>query len=203
VSRCLVVGICAFLITCLASHPLLIAAAAYPFWMALGLASVPPDWHEILPRGVRILAICLMLVFAATLPFRITAARRNADIEHASSGFSKWQRAEDGSRYRWAGARSTFFIASSARAVRIPLRRGPDAPPSIEVRIFLDGREADRALLNEGDDWRLVRLVLARQVEARFARIDLEVVTPRTLSRLETAATTSGVLMVGRPVIEE
>ncbi len=203
-SRALLFGIGAFLITCLGGHPLLIGGAAYPFWMALGLAAAPSARQEAVPRAVRAVAAAAAIAFVVTLPFRAAAAVREADVEHASSGFSKWQRAEDGSRYRWAGGRSTFFITSSARAVRIPLRRGPDAPPSIEVRIFLDGREADRALLNEGEDWRLVRLAFMRQVEARFARIDLQVVTPRTLSPLQTGATeTSGVLMVGRPVIEE
>ena len=202
--RGLLVGIGAFLITCLAGHPMLTAPAAYPFWMALGLASVSSGPPGTLPRGIRMLAVGLLIVFTATLPFRMAAAGRNADVEHASSGFSKWQRAPDGSRYRWAGGHAIFFIPSSARAVRIPLRRGPDAPPSIEVRVFLDGREADRALLHEGEDSRIVRLVLARKAEARFARIDLEAVLPRTLSRLQKPATeTSGVLMVGRPVIEQ
>ena len=204
VSSALLFGIGTFLITCLGGHPLLIGGVAYPFWMALGLAAAPSPPGDTVPRWARIAAVCVAIVITLALPFRMVAAVRNADVEHASSGFSKWQRAADGSRYRWAGARSTFFIASSSRAVRIPLRRGPDAPPSVEVRVFLDGREADRVLLHEGEDWRLVRLVLARKAEARFTRIDLEAATPQTLSPVQRPATeTSGVLMVGRPVIEE
>ncbi len=35
----LLAGLCAYLLTCLLGHPLLIVAAAYPFWTALGLAA--------------------------------------------------------------------------------------------------------------------------------------------------------------------
>jgi hypothetical protein len=144
-----------------------------------------------------------VLIIAATLPFRIAAAVREANVEHASVGFSLWQHGPDGSRYRWAGGRSSFFVAASARAIRIPLRRGPLAPATLEVRIFLDGVEADRVVLRQDDESRTVRLVFARHVAARFSRIDLECSVPGAMQPVDVQPTQSaGVLMVGRPIEE-
>jgi hypothetical protein len=197
-------GLAAFLLTCTAGHPLLVAGAAYPFWIALGLAASPseapprPDWR------LRLAAVGVMLAIAVTLPFRIAEAERQANREQASVGLSKWQREPDGSRYRWAGGRSAFFVVSSARAIRIPLRPAPQGPIPMEVRIFVDGREADRILLASTQDWRTARIVLARRPTAAFSRIDLEARAPGAPASLDGQSTdTTGVLMVGRPVVEE
>lgn len=198
----LIAGLLTFLVTCLAGHPLLVAGAAYPFWMALGLAA-SVDVRTGAHRSGHFATIVVVLIIAATLPLRIAAAVREANVEHASVGLSLWQREPDGSRYRWAGRRSSFFVAASARAIRIPLRRGPLAPATLEVRIFLDGVEADRVVLRQDDESRTVRLVLARRVAARFSRIDLECRIPGAMQSLDAQPTQSaGVLMVGRPVEE-
>jgi uncharacterized membrane protein len=198
----LAAGLLVFLITCLAGHPLLVTGAAYPFWIALGLAASADARTESRRTG-RFATIVVVLIIAATLPFRIAAAAREANVEHASVGFSAWQREPDGSRYRWAGGRSSFFVAASARAIRIPLRRGPLAPPVVEVRIFLDRVEADRVVLRQDDESRTVRLVLARHVAARFSRIDLECSVPGATQPLDVKPTQSaGVLIVGRPIEE-
>jgi hypothetical protein len=77
------------------------------------------------------------------------------------------------------------------------------APPTIEVRIFLNGVEADRVVLRENDQARLVRLVLVRRIAARFSRIDLVSTVPGNPQALDVEPTQSGgVLMVGRPIIE-
>jgi hypothetical protein len=194
-----VAGLLTFLLTCLAGHPLLVAAAAFPFWILMGLAISMTDATE-LPRTARRAAIVILVIIGASLPFRMVAAVRGADVEHTSTGFSGWQRDANGERYRWAGSRSSFFVASSARAIRIPLGRGPMAPPTIEVRIFLNGVEADRVVLREA---RLVRLVLVRRIAARFSRIDLVSTVPGNPQALDVEPTQSGgVLMVGRPIIE-
>jgi hypothetical protein len=74
----------------------------------------------------------------------------------------------------------------------------------VEVRIILNGREANRVALETGADWRTLRLVLARGEKSPFSRIDLEAVTPGSLVPVDaTASDTGGVLMVGRPFVEE
>jgi hypothetical protein len=143
------------------------------------------------------------VIIAVTLPARIVSAARDADVEHSSSGFSKWQHQSDGSRYRWAGGRATFFVSPAARSIRIPLRRAPAAPAAIEVTIYLDGIEANRVILRADDGEKTVRLNLLRPAKTRFARVDLESRVPGESRALDIQATeTGGVLMVGRPIPE-
>ncbi len=199
----LTAGLCAFLLTCLAGHSLLVPAAAYPFWIALGVAASlggvsGESWR------VRLLGIGLVAVFVCSIPFRTVAAVRNADVENTSVGFSLWQRGPDGSRFRWAGGCATFFVPSSARAVRIPLRHGSTGPNDLEVRMFLDGREADRVRLSKAGGWRILRLVLVQRKHGPFARIDLEAGEAGTLTAADVRpSNTGGILMVGRPIVEE
>jgi O-antigen ligase len=195
-------GLIAYLVTCLTGHPLLIAGAAYPFWMVLGVAAAfaQPSPSR---AGLRWAALTAVLIVAALVPFQIAAAARDADVEHASVGFSKWQHQSDGSRYRWAGGRATFYVSPAARSLRIPLRRGQAAPANVEVRIYLDGVEANRVILRLGDDETIVRLNLIRRAKTRFARVDLESRVPGEREPLDSLATDSGgVLMVGRPIPE-
>jgi O-antigen ligase len=194
-------GLVAFLLTCLPGHPLLVAAVAYPFWIGLGLA-FSTSAVTALPRTARRACIAITAVLLAITPFRIVAAVRHADLEHTSSGFSPWQRNSDGALFRWAGARATFFVPSSARAIRIPVRRGPAAPPIVEVRMFLDGVEADRVVLHD-DQERTARLILVTRTGAPFIRVDLETVDPGASALPSVPTPSAGVLAVGRPMIEE
>jgi len=198
----LCLGLVAYLVTCLAGHPLLVAGAAYPFWIALGLAASfgnPAPGNGTAKR----VAIAGIVIVAATLPFRIASAARAADVEHLSVGFSKWQQQPDGTRYRLAGGHATFYVSPAARSVRIPLRRASLAPATVEVTIYLDGAEANKVILRSDEDEKTVRLNLLRRAKTRFARIDLESRVPGESRMLDIQATeTSGVLMVGRPILE-
>jgi O-antigen ligase len=192
-----------FLVTCLGGHPLLVAHAAYPFWMALGLASALSPFDGV-PRAARAATAVLVVALTATLPFRAAAALRTADLAGTSAGLSRWQREPDGSRYRWAGGRSTFHVPASARWVRLSLQHGSSGPDTIEVRILLNGREADRVLLRKDEGWRSVRLVPGRTADSAFSRIDLEAWEKGGSGPIAATPTdTGGVLKVGRPVVEE
>jgi hypothetical protein len=77
------------------------------------------------------------------------------------------------------------------------------APAAVEVRIYLDGVEANRVILQSGEDAQTVRLNLLRRVKTRFARIDLESRVQGESRTLDIQATDrGGVLMVGRPIPE-
>jgi hypothetical protein len=198
----LTVGLVTYLVTCLAGHPLLVGGAAYPFWMALGLAASFGS-HTPTRARIRWAGIAALVIVAVTLPWRIAEAARDADVEHVSVGLSKWQQQPDGSRYRWAGGRATFFVSPSARSIRIPLKRGAMAPAMMEIRIYLDGVEANRVILRSDEDEQTVRLNLIRRAKTRFARIDLESRVPGEREPLPVAATEGGgLLMVGRPIPE-
>ena len=195
-------GVVAFLITCIAGHPLLVALVAYPFWTALGLMStghVDTSPPSAIPR--RIVA-AMVLFFAATLTLRMPAAARDANRENASRGLSRWQHQPDGSRLRWAGAQSVFYVSSSARAVRIPLRHGGLAAGPLEVRLFIDDREADRVVLERNGDWRIVRLLVTRRTGAPFVQIRLEVTGPPGTPLDVQPTADSGLIAQGRPVVE-
>jgi hypothetical protein len=198
----LCLGLCAYLVTCLAGHPLLVAGAAYPFWIALGLAA---SFGSPSPASstVKRFAVVAIVIVAATLPLRIASAARDADVEHLSVGLSKWQQRSDGTRYRWAGGHATFYVSPAARSIRIPIRKAPSAPATVEVRIYLDGVEANRVILQSDEDEKTVRLNLLRRAKTRFARIDLESRVPGEPRTIDTQATDKGgVLMVGRPIPE-
>ena len=192
-------GLVAYLLTCLTGHPLLVPDAAYPFWLALGLAAAGSSttYPGFARRWTVIATVCVLLVFVATLPVRTRDAVRQANMAATTVGLSGWERGPDG-RFRWAAARSTFFVSSAGRAVRIPLRLGPDAPARVEVRVLFNQREADRIQLDAGEPWRLVRLIGLQRDTAAFYRIDLEV---RADGADTSLATARRVLMVGEPAI--
>lgn len=198
----LAVGLVAFLLTCLTGHSLVVPDAAAPFWLALGVAAStaqPQLAAAAARRWVRPLAAAAIVLVAVSVPSRIGNAVRNANRENTVIGMSGWQRDESATRFRWAGGKSTFFVQSSGRAIRIPLRRGPDAPATLQVRVFFDGKEAERAML-QGTDWQSVRLVRPRQgSDGAFFRIDLEAGAGDDSGPIDTAG--ARVVMVGQPSI--
>jgi hypothetical protein len=201
----LAAGLGGYLLTCLGGHPLLVPHSSYPFWMGLGVAAaLPPTVPAANGGRLRLAAGVLILAVAASVPFRAAMAVGYANVEHTSIGFSRWHREPDGSRYRWAGGRSTFFVPSAAHSVRIPLATGTEGPETLEVRIFLNGREANRVVLERSGEWRSVYLPLSRRVAEPFSRIDLEAGVPGALTPLGVEPTdTNGLLRVGRPAIKE
>lgn len=198
-----IAGLAAFLLTCVGGHPLLVPHAAYPFWMALGVAAASAGGST-LSRRAKFATGAAVAVILATLPLRAARVIATANLEATSAGLSRWQRDEDGFRYRWAGGRATFYVPAGATWVRIPLQRGAGAPDPVEVRLFLDGREADRVRLNAADGWRDVRLLLGGRPGGRFVRIDLEVYEPGgTVPLPSEPADTAGVVKVGRPIHQD
>lgn len=197
----LVLGLVTFLLTCVPGHPLVVPEAAYPFWLGLGLAATP-----VAARPMRLwtrLAAALMILFlVVSLPGRTRAAVRHANMENTTVGLTQWQRGPDGERFRWSGARATFYVTSAGRSIRIPMRHGPDGPLALEVHVFFDGQEADRVLFNAGEDWHTVRLArtVGRGSDADFSRIDLEVRQAGASGALDTAGSPK-LLMIGQPII--
>jgi O-antigen ligase len=190
-------GLAAFLLTCVGGHPLLVGGVAYAFWIALGVAAhdaAPDMFTGVVRRG----AVALTIALTITLPFRIANAARAADRENAVSGFAPiWQRDADGRRYRWAAGRAAFYVNARIKAVAIPLRAA-SGDGAIEVRVLLDGREANRVLLEPDGRWETVRLVFPNVED--YHRIDIESRrrgSPETVPSPVTNV--SGAVMVGQP----
>ena len=153
-------GLAAYLLTCLAGHPLLVPETAYPFWIVSGLA-VALAHRELAPPpapGRRYFATgaAIVLFLIATLPFRVDAAVRGlASDQDARFGAFHWEvDAADGRRFRWIGPRALFFVpGDDDRTLRLPLRAlHADRGRPVNVDIAVDGHPVARLpLLN--DDW--------------------------------------------------
>ena len=196
-------GAAAYLLTCMAGHPLLVDAAAYPFWIVLGLAATPLASAPGISRGSMRVIGAVAVAILVSLPFRLARAEQYADLENASAGFSLWQREADGKRYRWSGGHAAFFAPSTSTAVHIPLRAGTAASSPVEVRFSVDRQESQRIVLQPGSDWTSVRLPLPPDHRGRFVRIDIDASLPGVPRPADAKRTDlGGVLMVGRPEYE-
>jgi len=164
----------AFLLTCLAGHPLLTPLVACPFWIVLGLAAsgAPPPQASraaFFSRGVAGLLVLLLLL----VPVRWRYERREADLRDVTIGLSRWERDAQGIRFRWADKRSTLFVASGAVAVRLRVR-SPDGSAR-QVNILLDGQPAGHIVVAPGR-WTETNLFFSRpRRPPAFRRLDLEV----------------------------
>ena len=153
-------GLAAYLLTCLAGHPLLTPETAYPFWIVSGLA-VALAHRELAPPpapGRRYVATgaAIVLFLIATLPFRVDAAVRGlASDQDARFGAFHWEvDAADGRRFRWIGPGALFFVpGDDDRTLRLPLRAlHADRGRPVNVDVAVDGHPVARLpLLN--DDW--------------------------------------------------
>jgi O-antigen ligase len=202
----LLTGILAFLLTCLAGHPLLTREVAYPFWLVLGsLAALhrPHTATAPLPRGERESQLlnprawtaAIVAALAVSLPFRIQIEKRSRNLDNTAIGVSVWSTADDGVRFRWAQPRVRFFVPGADAFALIPLRLAPDVPHPLRVDIRLDGRLANSVTVTR-DRWTSVRVVLARTGRTPRSRlIELDVQTP---AGEEVPPRAGAVLMVGR-----
>jgi hypothetical protein len=200
-SRLWLGGPLVFLITCLTGHPFLVPEAAFPFWIALSLAAFDTADMPSAPAARRRAALAvvagIVLLVGASVPLRMRDAVTHANTANATRGLSGWQQ-EPGVRYRWAESRATFFVPSGARLVRLSMRAGPDAPPTIVVSVSMDGREANRVELHAGEDWREVRLIQpTRRPLPDFLRIEIEASLPGTSGASQPAG--ARVVMLAQP----
>lgn len=205
-ARWLLAALGAYLLTCFAGHPWLVADAALPFWLTMGIAcgreaaagsagSGGVRWRRYAVTGV---AVALIV----SIWPRAVVALRDADLESVSAGFGQWQRdRDDGTRYRWMGAKGTFYVLSSAGAIRIPLRADREEGREFRVTVLLDGRPANAMTVPADEQWRTLMVVMPESERARFTRVDVVVEEPGQPPLATFATDESGAMMVGRPEI--
>ena len=182
-------GVLAFLITCLAGHPLLFAEASYPFWIVLGILAglpvAPNASPRVAPAPVRIRSIgvrpgrlalaVLLLGIVASIPWRFTQHERNINYALVSYGFHGWETEPSGLRYRWTSDRSTDFVPAGANRVSLSLQaRRTEHHSEFVVAISLDGRDVERIRLVDGQ-WRQVQLAVPLETSGRPHRLDFRV----------------------------
>ena len=164
-------GLGAFLLTCLAGHPLLLRTVAVPFWILVGVAAARSA--EARDRRVaRVLAIAIALAtIAAVYPsYRTERARMN--LEHLGSGVSAWEIGADGVRFRTMTGSARVFAPRATGQIAIPLRASATAALPVTVSIMIEGQPADR--LEISTDWRIERLQVPSENGPAFLSVDIE-----------------------------
>jgi hypothetical protein len=205
-------GVTAFILTCLAGHPLLIREVFCAFWLALGacaglsggarqddpvLARLEADGPPAVGGNAAGRRLCWLVVPAAllillTIPFRAVHALESSDLSDAAIGLSGWETDGTGTPgRRMTVSRAQFFVPADVRGARLSfLLESADAGASSEVSVLVDGRMANRIRLRAG-----VRLVLPMDLPARkgpgFRRVELRLDGPRNPAR--------AVVWVGKP----
>jgi O-antigen ligase len=166
-------ALAAFVVTWLAGHPLLVPEAAYAFWIVLGVAAGSASIAAPTPgRHVWIVAACCAAILL-TVPPRVRATMRDADLEHVAIGLSPaFEVASDGTRYREGQGRATLFVPQGG--FRLGIHPRSDRPVRVELR--LDGRVADVVVLLPGE-WNELKVpARTERGGARYSRLDLRVV---------------------------
>jgi O-antigen ligase len=186
----LVAGLVAFLITSLASNPLMLREVSYVFWIALGLAaghSATPREHSertasasvgVPRRRWRVEWLIAWLVgglLVLSVPFRARQELATVDLRSVSYGLFDWGVDRDGTRCRLSGAQATFYVDGRAGLIEIPLKGTLPSGALQQVEILVDGRLANR--LAVGAEWQRLRTILPAESRAGSRRIDL-VVSP-------------------------
>lgn len=173
-------GLLAFLLTCLAGHPLLVPEVAGPFWILLGAAA--GSGPAVLERGrtPRVYTRVLTAVIATlivTLPLRARWQIADTNLEHVGIDLSAWRWSEDGVRYREAGVQCTLFVPAQAGWVTLPLRAATSGA-LLQVEVRLDGRLANVVNVASDSWYNLVLVVPEDRDGPRFKRVDLRALSP-------------------------
>jgi hypothetical protein len=186
-------GVLAFLISCLAGHPLLTPQVSWAFFAMLGLtaglasrqkSSSPAPSLDALSAadGIRLgrprsrVALMALTVLFVTLPYRVYVARAAADLDHVAIGVDKRVMAEDGVIYQLADQHSTWFVSVRAKGVEMPLRLTTTSVPPCRVEIGVDGRPGNVVEPRRGEWQRVAFALMDAPRGAAAHRIDLGVI---------------------------
>jgi hypothetical protein len=131
-------------------------------------------------RG-RVLTAAILIVCACGVLWYL---RDPAWLISQTTGLGGWERAADGTRFRWAGSHASFFVPSGEQAVRIPIATTFDARGNepMVVTFTIDGSRAGRALLTDGA-WQEVTLSLPARESRRVRRVDVRTSVTREGNR--------------------
>jgi hypothetical protein len=170
-------GALAFLVSCLAGHPLLTPQVLVAFLLVVGtmvgLNGVLPDQSQRRRAGF---AVGLALLFAAVAsPWRVERQIAALTSDGASIGVSPAAGEADGVRYRVIDGRARFWLPGVTQVVELPLRL-PNGG-ACEVVLDVNGRRANVVRLT-ADNWNVVRLPLGPGSAARARRVDVTASPP-------------------------
>ena len=152
-------GLCAFLATCLAGHPLLTTELAIAFWGVLGATvAAAPLPASSPPIRARLAVAAAAIVLAAGLPFRISRANNAVELEHMGYRVTGWSFDRDGVRYRRMATGATLFVPARAAGIELPYRLQWGHDP-VTLQLDFRGRAADRLVVSD-HRWQTYRMVV-------------------------------------------
>ena len=152
-------GIAVFILTWLGGHPLLVAEAAYPFWLTLGVAAafVARDSSANLSAAIVGLAVALLLV---SIPFRVNAKSAQLDFTEVTYGLSA---------KRLMTSRARLFVPGAESRIDIPLRaRSASEDVPVEIEVLVDGSASEIIPLHDRN-WRNTAIDLPRDPSRTFS----------------------------------
>ena len=166
------IGLAAFLITCLAGHPLLTPEVSLSFWAVLSALAAQ---NTARPAGHwRLLVPAAIVVLAASMPFRIAHETRTVNLERVAYGLPDWEHDARGDVFRRMTPRVTLFVPADATSIELPYRLVQQGGP-VTVEVSFGGRNADRLLVND-TAWRTFRMtVIKGRDDAAFLPLQLSV----------------------------
>jgi hypothetical protein len=151
-------GLAAFLITCLAGHPLLVPDVAVAFGIALGVAASaqPPEGRL---RRLPLNAVLVAVLAIAAAPFAYRTERDALSLDHVGIGVSGWVSGGDGVRYRRSEGDATIFVPRDARQLVLVVRPADPAALPATFRLWLNDRPADSFAVPL-DAWQTYRMTM-------------------------------------------
>jgi hypothetical protein len=187
-SRPVLLGVIAFLITCLAGHPLLLAEVSYTFWGALAVAAagVPALSQPGQTTGRGLIAVSALVLLTSVGP-RVYDKMRLIDFSGVTYGLTNG---------RFADSHARVLVPDTAAQVTVPVRgRGASANDPLEVDISLDGSHVNTVTIVDRR-WQSVRIPLQPASSGRLQHLDLTIRPARSRD-----ATRRRDVEIGEPVI--
>jgi O-antigen ligase len=141
----------AYLLTAVSGHPFLVAEAAIPFWIVLGILAgerPAPAAHSALARIAAIAIGCVLLLSA---PFRPGEPRMRLAPEQ--EGLGPLHTDARGITFREASDYASLFVEPNVRAVELSMRTGVEGQGSGAVRVGVVVRGAFQRDVLVGPDW--------------------------------------------------
>ena len=179
-------GCAGYVLTCLTGHPFLVAAAALPFWIALGLLVALDEQAPVAASRRRLVGGVIALLLLVNVVQGVRAWRAAAAVP-PERGFDRTDVANDGRPVRWTSPHVVTYIPSGAGFLRMTMR-APDRELSrpVVVETSIAGRLVDRRTLPVGD-WITAEIPVRFAAGEPFRRVDVRVspfwLEQRTLGR--------------------
>jgi hypothetical protein len=174
----LAAGLGAFLVTCLAGHPLLIEQIRTLFFFVGGVTmGMTGGAVQGASRLRRWSGVAALLVLAVALPLRLQHQRRHMKLQDVAYGATPVRRTPADGPYRVAGQDSSWFVSPTARQVELWMRAAAPSSAPCLVQVAFEGRPAN-AVEVSASSWTRLDILTPRSRTDTWRHIDVHVSPP-------------------------